>query len=338
MENRKDIIQEFLNQQKWGDAHRLPLAGDASFRRYERLIQNNKTVILMDAPPPKENIKSFLNIGKILNDIKLSAPEIYAYDELNGLILLEDLGDNTYTVLLQKGYSEKELYELAGDVLIEIRQRIQSDHLNLIPKFDVSRALREVQVFLDWYWPLVMEGAEISEDIRKDYVQKWERILHHYLDFFPTLTLFDFHVDNLILLPQRIGVRACGLLDFQDAVSAPAPFDLMSLIDDARRDVSLTLGKHLKDRYKTNFSKDDYEHFDILYDLLAAQRHTRILGTFCRLYRRDHKPAYLNFIPRVWQQLMNALQNKHLLNIKEWFDYYIPSSKRLLPPSLLYKK
>ena len=314
----------------WDKAARKPLAGDASFRRYERLRRGRDSAVLMDASPPREDVRPFIAVAELLIGAGFSVPRVLAADVEAGFVLLEDLGDDTYTRLLAGGGDEQALYLLATDVLIALQRRISREARAKLPPFDDERMLREVQVPLDWYWPAVME-APIDDAQRERYLALWRSLLplRHRL---PTgLALFDFHIDNLLLLPGRAGVAACGLLDFQDAVEAPVGFDLMSLLDDARRDLSPALALRLRERYLAAFPQFDRADFALVFALLGAQRHARIIGTFTRLCVRDGKPGYLAHLPRVWRQLEAALAHPALAPLKDWFDRHWPPARRLVP-------
>src|SRR4051812_12091016 len=234
MAERAATIEAFLAAAGWGGGERRKLAGDASFRRYERLVLDGRRAILMDAPPPQENVRPFLTVAALLQRLGLSAPDILARDEANGLLLIEDLGDETYTRLLAEGADETALYALAVDVLIHLQRRF--DPLaSTLPAYDEERLLGEAALLVDWFLPAAI-GRPLPADWRVSYLDAWREVLGHAAAA-QTLVLRDYHVDNLLLLPERTGVAACGLLDFQDAVVGPASYDLVSLLEDARRDV-----------------------------------------------------------------------------------------------------
>ncbi|MGH6882529.1 MAG: aminoglycoside phosphotransferase family protein [Hypericibacter sp.] len=318
---------EFLKRAGWGSAERRLLAGDASFRRYDRLTRGDRTAVLMDAPPPQEDVRPFVAVRKILGGLGLSAPELYAADEAQGFLLLEDLGDDTYTRLLQRGTDEPGLYRLAVDVLIELAKHIQPKDMQSLPPLDDARALDEVSRLTEWWWPTVM-GGPIPEKVLNDYRAAWRQVLPRGRRAPESIGLFDYHVDNLLWLPQRQGVAACGLLDFQDAVRVPMGFDLMSLLQDARRDLMPGLEPELYERFVTGLPGLDRAAFADAFAVLGAERHSRIIGTFLRLWKRDGKPAYLVHLPRVWRQLESALAAPAMAPLKDWFDTYVPRAKR----------
>jgi aminoglycoside/choline kinase family phosphotransferase/GTP:adenosylcobinamide-phosphate guanylyltransferase len=328
--DRAKAIAAFLAQHGWSRAERRPLAGDASFRRYDRLTQDGKHAVLMDAPPPQEDVRPFLRIAELLHNLGYSAPRIYAADAAQGLLLLEDLGDDTYTRLLRTGHDERALYTLAVDLLIDLHHRFVPGRYAGLPPFDDARALREATLLLDWYWPATQD-ERLMPALREGFLAAWREVLPKRRAAPDTLVLFDFHVDNLMLLPGRNGIAACGLLDFQDAVIAPRPFDLVALLQDVRRDVSAGLAAAMRDRYLAGIGDLRAEAFDTSYAVIGAQRNTRILGTFTRLLLRDGKPGYLGFMPRTWKLLEADLAHPALAPLRAWFDAHLPPAARRAP-------
>lgn len=329
MTDRSTLIDRFLADNGWGDGDRGPLADDASFRRYERLTRDGERAVLMDAPPPQEDVRPFAAIAGVLQDLGFSAPEIRARDVENGLLLLEDLGDTTYTRVLADGGDEEALYTLAVDVLIELHQRFDPGAAE-VPDYDDARLLDEAALLTDWYLPAVT-GSPLSDAARTESLALWRVALTAARAAPSSLVLRDFHVDNLMLLDGRPGVRACGLLDFQDAVIGPVTYDLASLFEDARRDVPADLAARLMDRYLAAFPALDRAAIEASYAVLAAQRSAKILGIFTRLDRRDGKPVYLEHIPRVWRWLEGDLAHPALADLKAWFDDTLPPSVRRTP-------
>ncbi|HEX7199642.1 MAG TPA: phosphotransferase [Dongiaceae bacterium] len=326
---RADEIASFLAGAGWGGAARRPLTGDASFRRYERLALGAASAILMDAPPP-ENLRPFLAVAELLRQAGFAVPAIRAADEAAGLLLLEDFGDDTYTRLLAEGESELRLYELATDLLIELRRRLPIERLSALPLFDEARTIEGLNRFIEWYWTAV-EGTPAPAAAAESFFAAWRQVLPLWERVPAGLIHYDYHVDNLIMLAGREGMEAVGLLDFQDAMRGPVGFDLVSLIDDARRDVSPALGTSLVERYLAAFPEQDRPRFAAAYALSGAQRDTRILGNFARLLKRDGKPGYLAHVPRVWRQLEAQLRHPALAPIAEWFEKHMPPARRRPP-------
>jgi aminoglycoside/choline kinase family phosphotransferase len=333
LSDRSATVDRFLAARGWSRAHLTQLAGDASFRTYARLSDNGRRAILMDAPPPVEDVRPFVRIGRHLSQLGLSAPTILAADEDRGLLLIEDFGDDTFTRLLASGADERSLYTLAVDVLLYLHRLPGTIALpDDLPAYDLRRLVDEALLFVDWYLRSAT-GAPLSETVRQSYSEAWSEVLTPVAASPKVLVLRDFHVDNLMGLPQRPGVAACGLLDFQDAVAGPAAYDLMSLLEDARRDLSPGLREALLDVYLAAGPIDDRGAFLQAFHVLAAQRHAKVIGIFTRLWLRDGKRTYLAHIPRVWRLLEEALAKPALRPVSRWFDSHVPDPIRQHRPA-----
>jgi len=331
MPDRDSLIADFVARAGWGDARRGRLAGDASFRKYDRLVRPGGSAVLMDAPPPMEDVRPFLRIARHLAGLGYSAPAIYAADVDAGLLLLEDLGDDTYTRLLARGHDEAALYRLATDVLIDLHRRPAGAAVPAgVPDYDDARLLAEASLLTDWYMPAIF-GRATDPAAAGSYRAAWRAALAAARGVPETLVLRDYHVDNLLLLPERGGIAACGLLDFQDAVTGPVAYDFVSLVEDARRDVDPALAAMLRARYLAAFPDLDPAAFDAAVAVLGAQRHCKVIGIFTRLCARDGKPAYLVHIPRLWRLLERALAHPTLAPVKAWIDIEIPRERRVVP-------
>lgn len=331
MADRDRLIEEFLAAHGFAGAARAPLAGDASFRRYERIREGDRRAVLMDAPPEHEDVRPYLRVARILRANGYSAPEIYAEDPGNGLLLIEDLGDDTFTRILAKNPGrEHGLYETAVDLLIDLHQKKSNDVTEGIPPYDDAELNEEAALFVDWYMPAVT-GEPLSEKLRREYLDIWRGLYAAARAVPSTLVLRDYHVDNLLFLPGRPGIAACGLLDFQDAVVGPVSYDLVSLLEDARRDVPADLAGEMMERYLSAFPALDRAEFEASYALLGAQRNAKIIGIFTRLWKRDGKPAYLAHIPRVWGLLECDLAHAAARPMQEWMDKHMPPELRVPP-------
>lgn len=331
MTSRELLLNSFLEKTSWADAEKFPLIGDASFRQYIRLQRRRGDhAILMDAPPPEENVRSFVNVSNLLRSMSFSAPQILAANVDDGFLLLEDFGDDTYTRLLAHGGDEPALYQLATETLIELHQRHEND--GQLPSYDDNRLLEESALLVDWFLPAV-RGQKTPETLRKQYIELWREVLPLARKIPSTLVLRDFHVDNLMYLPRRTGIRACGLLDFQDAVIGPTSYDLVSLLEDARRDVPKDLASTCLTLYLSAFPGLSAEAFHLSYAVLGAQRSAKVIGVFTRLYQRDRKPLYLKHITRVFRWLEGNLHHPALFALNTWFDREIPDNLRLAPTS-----
>ncbi|WP_299378924.1 phosphotransferase [uncultured Kiloniella sp.] len=317
----------FIKNAGWEGAAVEALPVDASARCYFRLSKGDETKIVMDAPPGiAEPVAVFAKVGRHLLSCGVSTPVIHREDIENGFLLLEDFGDNTYAKLLNAGWDEEKLYELAVDVLVTMHSSEKLAQIDM-PPYDLAFLIKEALIMADWYVPSI-KGEALSLEARQAYVSAWCQVFKS-LPLLPTtLVLRDFHIDNLMILNGREGVASCGLLDFQTAVLGAAPYDLMSLVEDARRDIDEGLRTRMIDRYlkamEIDRDSDVGKVFMSWYYALSAQRHAKVLGLFTRLYSRDQKDAYLKHVTRVSSLMDSSLQNNILEPVKSWFDRYFP--------------
>lgn len=323
----RDLLRtEFVRAAGWGNAGERLLAGDASFRKYYRLSRPRQSAVVMDAPPPQEDVRPFVRIARHLIDLGLSAPEILAEDAEHGFLLLEDLGDDTFARVLAAGGDEAELYARATDVLVELYRAGEKSLLPGLGAYAGDALIEAAMLLPEWYLPEAT-GRPTPPEESAHYIAAWKECLSALPAMNDTLLLRDYHKDNLLWLPARPGVRACGLLDFQDAQRGHPSYDLVSLIEDARRDVAPAVHANCVERYVAKAGIADAAGFRTGFALMAAQRHARIIGLFVRLLRRDGKPDYLPHLPRVWRMFERALQHEALTPLRAWVD-------RLLPPPL----
>ncbi|MES2137173.1 MAG: phosphotransferase [Pseudomonadota bacterium] len=315
---------DFLAASGWAGAEILPLAGDASFRRYFRVVHGERSAVLMDAPPPHENPQPFIAVAEWLIERGLTAPPILARDLDKGLLLLGDFGDERLRETLDTDpQRERELYELATDVLVHLHQHPPMEGLQ---PHGLDQWLEELKLFTDWYCPAV--GAKVDVDA---YQAAWRQVLGPVAGdgLGPVTVLRDYHAENIMLVERRDGVAHFGLLDFQDALAGHPAYDLASVLEDARRDVPPGIERAMLDRYVA--ATGHGAAFERAYWALAAQRNTRILGVFTRLWKRDDKPGYRRFQPRMWGLLERDLEQPHLKPVRDWFDSNVPSGHRRDP-------
>jgi N-acetylmuramate 1-kinase len=315
---------EFLASCGWGGARIEPLAGDASFRRYFRVSDGERTAVLMDAPGPHEDVRPFVAVAEWLASVGLSAPEILARDIDRGLLLLGDFGDWRLREMLDDDPArERELYELATDVLVHLHQHEPMPGLRT---HGINQWIEEIQLFTDWYCSAL--GLSVDVD---GYRKAWTAVLEPVAKdgLGPVTVLRDYHAENVMLVRGREGVAHFGLLDFQDAVAGHPAYDLASVLEDARRDVPPELERAMIDRYAE--ATGHGESFERGYWALAAQRNTRILGVFTRLWKRDNKPHYTSFQPRMWGLLERDLGRPGLEPVRHWFDSNIAPEHRAAP-------
>lgn len=288
----------FLKRAGWDRAEVEPLAGDASARHYARVKLKDKRAILMMAPPSERAaFDAFLNMALRLRDVGLSAPDILAARPEDGLILLEDFGDHSFAAPDLTG---PEGVIAAVDVLLHLA-RVAPD------------------------WPLVQltpqKMAKMTEIALPDGPQTRAAVACMTGHFDQHLTrplipaLRDYHAENLMWLPDRVGVARVGLLDFQDAVLAPPGYDLISFTHDARRDTAPQMRAAAITHYAQAMNIEA-EVFATECALLIFQRNLRILGVFRRLARDRGKPAYLTHLPRVFRYVEIALQHPALAKLQ----------------------
>jgi hypothetical protein len=315
---------EFLAACGWQGAKILPLAGDASFRRYFRVVDDGRTAVLMDAPAPHEDPRPFIAVAEWLDSVGLSAPQILARDLDKGLLLLGDFGDWRLREHLDEDpTNERDLYELATDLLVHLHRHEPMPGLR-VHSLDVW--LEELTLFTDWYCPAV--GIEPDKDA---YQAAWRTVLEPVArdGLGPVTVLRDYHAENIMLIGDQPGIGHFGLLDFQDAVAGHPAYDLASILEDARRDVPPQIERAMIDRYVA--ATGGGEAFERAYWALAAQRNTRVLGVFTRLWKRDNKPGYGRFQPRNWGLLERDLEQPHLKPVRHWFDTNVPAPYRREP-------
>ncbi len=305
----------FLAAHGWGDAVVTPLAGDASFRRYFRVTDGARSAVLMDAPPPHEDSAPFVAMARWLDARGFLAPTILAVDAVQGLVLLTDLGDVRLRETVDADPAvELALYADAVDLLIDLaRHPVEG-----LEPYDRAVLHREVDLLTQWYGPAVGLDLDVA-----GYHEAWEAVFDHALAAEPVTVLRDYHAENLMLVGSA---RRLGLLDFQDALAGHPAYDLVSLLQDARRDVSPAVEVAMLDRYREETGAG--EDFLAAYHVLGAQRNAKIVGIFARLWKRDGKPRYAGLCPRVWAYLERDLAQPVLAPVKRWFDANIPAERR----------
>ena len=320
MTDRSILADRFIAGTDWAGATRKPLAGDASNRRYERLHLNEKTAVLMDAPREKgEDIRPFISISRHLSGHGLSAPAILAEDLQNGFLLLEDLGDDLFArVIPRQPELERPLYEAATDVLIHLHNTPPPDGLKV---YNPSIMLDMASLAWRWYRDgTVSEGSASEQTFRTAFAE----VLERYARDATVLIQRDYHAENLLWLPERLGPARVGLLDFQDAMLGHPAYDLVSVLQDARRDVPQSIEDAMIARYVAATGNDD-RAFRATYAVLGVQRNLRILGVFGRLCVMGGKPHYIDLIPRVWDLMLRDLAHPALIPVADLITDTLPS-------------
>lgn len=314
---------EFLKQYGWDSAQISPVAGDASFRRYFRVEEGNRRAILMDAPPPHEDPRPFIAIAEYLTSSGFAAPEIFARDLDQGLVLLEDFGDQRMREHLDDHPQDEDaIYRRVIDLLRALHKAPAA----ALPAYDQAQYLREANLLTEWYCPAQQLGVDTES-----FEAIWREILAPVIAAQnpPVTVMRDYHAENIMLLEDG----RLGLLDFQDALIGHPAYDLVSMLQDARRDVSDDLEQNMLAYYLTDHDEDAAEIFRSHYAILGAQRNTKIIGIFTRLCMRDGKQRYLDFLPRMWRLLEKDLRHSALEPMRSWFDQNIPDEVRNRPIS-----
>jgi N-acetylmuramate 1-kinase len=323
----RDIrILEFLAAAGWAGARRQPLAGDASARRYERLVRADRSALLMDMPPASGlGPEPFLAVGAWLRDAGFSAPEVLDAAPQDGLVLLEDLGDDLFSILCARDPGRAaELYPAAIDLLAAM-QALDPPGAHggwAAPPYDMAVLMREARLVPEWYLPAAT-GRATDPGLAAEYDALCAAAFAPLLAHRPVAVYRDYHAENLIWLPERSGHARIGLLDFQDMLAGHPAYDLVSLIEDARRDVDPALRAAMTARHLAATGADP-EAFAYAAHALSAQRNLKILGLFTRLCRRDGKPRYLGYLPRVWDHLTRDLAHPELAPLAAFVAAHLP--------------
>lgn len=305
-----------------------PASSDASFRRYFRIEAAQGTLVVMDAPPPKEDCRPFVDVAHRLAAVGLNVPTILAQDLAQGFLLLTDLGPTTYYDSIQAGLTDASLQAMYRDALAALVQMQAADATGL-PIYDTVRLKDELGLFIEWYVsvhckvslaPAALEGLNQVFDLLVTRNAAQPRVLVHR----------DFHSPNLMRCERPEHGANPGILDFQDAVSGPITYDLASLVMDARTTWEEPQQLDWAIRYWELARKNglpvpaDFADFHQDYEWMGLQRNLRILGVFARLNHRDGKAAYLAHIPRVNQYVRQVagryIAFKPLLRILDELD------------------
>lgn len=320
MTDRAELARVFLASTEWAGSERTLLAGDASNRRYERLHHpDGKTAVFMDAPPDKgEDVRPFVRIARHLVDLGLSAPQILAMDAENGFLVLEDLGDDLFArVLCRQPDLEETLYLEATDALIHL-------HTSEPPELQAydARVMTELAGTAFTRYKAGIVACYNSDELHT-FKAMFEPFLDDLMAGQQVLVQRDYHAENLLWLPDRSGLARVGMLDFQDAMLGHPAYDLVSVLQDARRDVSPDIETRMVEHYLRR-TGDDPATFRAVYAALGVQRNLRILGVFAKLSLDMGKTHYVDLIPRVWGLLQRDLNHPALQEISHFVRRALP--------------
>jgi aminoglycoside/choline kinase family phosphotransferase len=323
--SRDDLIAAFLARNGYSPGDVEPLAQDAGFRRYLR-IRRDRPAVLMDAPPP-EDVRPFLRIAAHLRAIGLAVPAIFAADEARGLILEQDLGDDLLSVLLDRGDPPDPLLDAAVDALVVMQRASPPDDL---PAWDAAAmASTTLGTLFDWWWP-ASYGAPAPAAARDDVAAALTATLKPVATGPSCFVHRDYFAGNLLRLPNN----RTGIIDFQGAAVGHPAYDLVSLLQDARRDIPAAAQHRALDRYIAARPELDPVAFRTAFTACAAQRHLRVACQWVRLALRDGRPQYLAYGPRTWRLLRDALSQPAAERLAAALNRWIPAAMRGNPPGL----
>lgn len=326
--DRETLKTEFLTINNLSEATRSILKKDASHRSYERIVKNdNSSVLLMDAPPEFEDVHSYVLVSKFLNNHRLSAPKIIATDYDNGFLLIEDFGNDIFSdIILKKSktlteISEEELYTNAVNCLIHLHKTpIKNIDLEL---YDETKLIKEAKIFIQFYLEVLNADRVLKSD-QEEFTLIFKHLLTIANGFSKVMVLRDYHADNLMWLKDREGIKKVGILDFQDAVIGSPVYDLVSLLEDARVDVSQAIVDKMINLYLQAFPTIPRKEFMAAYSIFAIQRNLKIIGVFARQATLHKNHHYLSYLPRVWRHVNHDLKHPLLLPIKKWLEKLAP--------------
>lgn len=305
-----------------------PASSDASFRRYFRIESAGGTLVVMDAPPPKENCRPFVDVADRLAAIRLNVPKILEKDLNQGFLLLSDLGPTTYYNKIIEGVEDSTLQKMYREALSAL-VCMQTANVQGLPRYDATRLKEELGLFTEWYTSVHCK-ATISPETLSALDGVFDVLVKHNAAQPEVFVHRDFHSPNLMLCEdEKFGANP-GILDFQDAVAGPITYDLASIVMDARTTWEEPQQIDWAIRYwelarKSNLPVPaDFADFHRDYEWMGLQRNLRILGVFARLNHRDGKASYLEHIPRVNQYVRQVAGRyvafKPLLRVLDQLD------------------
>ena len=320
MDARIELLNKFIKSNNILNNDMHLIETDASFRKYYRISGNN--TLIMDAPYENgESVKSFHLIDKILLEMGISAPTIHSIDENNGFILLEDLGDQIFSRILNDE-NEYALYQNAIGVLAHIYLESNEKTFNKkeIPFYSIDKLLEESNLFCDWFMEKHCQ-IKLTNKEKLEYQEILKKIFKGIDSTSSSLVLRDYHVDNLILLKDRKGISQVGVIDFQDAVIGSNIYDLVSLLEDVRRPITVQLKEQLIEEYIYITNYDRKKLFKEM-RFFSVQRNLKIIGIFSRLKYRDQKPKYMELINNAWNFINLHLEDPSFIELKSWISVY----------------
>ncbi len=329
--NRNEQAQDFIQEIGWHDAQQQTLFADAGSRGYIRLKKvDGQTAMLMDMPFRFLKLEEFLLIGGALRKAGVRAPEIYETDLEKGFALIEDFGDAVYSKIYDTNVDKTPYFEKAIDVLIQIHRNIDLTSLEGKLVNDIEWYMKEVPSFTDWYLP-ARTGFETPPDIVADYKMMWRSVLTKLPPLPKTLSMIDYHTPNLIDIPNEQGVDSVGVIDYQDGVLTSPAYDVMSLLEDDRRDLEPEIRHHILGRYFDAMNDMyDREVFELHMAVLGAQRHAKNMGNFLRIIVQKKQDHFLQYVPVATNWFHQCIQHPELKLVRDWFAKNCPDYREPL--------
>jgi len=301
------------------------LPRDVSPREYFRGQKNGRDCIVMLYPVSdaknRAELEMFLKIGSWLGAQGIKSPQVYSANIEKAYAILEDLGSVSFGRGVKEGvdgFNQDHLYTIACDVLKTLARAVPPENL---PLYKDSRIHENRRQIVDYYLPLVRGRMSEPETLR-DYLQAWEEVQNALPSCPQGFVHGDFHLENLMLRSQEDGLKKCALIDFQDALYGPLPYDLVNLLEDARNDVPPSLRSAMIARYCEGMSDAEKENFLNWYRVLGTQFHCRVLGLFIKLSAEQGRDQYLIHINRLQNYIRDNLSHSVLVPIQKWFTRY----------------
>ena len=293
----------------WGTVPAAELtaaSSDASFRRYFRWQAGERSLILMDAPPPQENCEPFVRIAALLASAGVHVPQVLAADLAQGFLILDDLGRQTYLDVIDE-HNADELFDDAIEALLK-QQRLPLD--GSLPHYDDALLRRELQLFPEWY-----VQRHLGRTFTAEQQSAWQRVSQLLIDSALAQPKVVVHRD---FMPRNLMRSAPnpGVLDFQDAVNGPVTYDITCLFKDAflswpeERVQGWLQGYWERAQAAGIPVQASLEDFLRASDLMGVQRHLKVIGIFARICHRDGKPKYLGDVPRFFAYIQAVLARR----------------------------
>ena len=328
MKSARGYLERFFGNDEF---EIIPMIGDASTRRYWRIVKRDSTFVLMDGDPVKNRFEEFVQIDQLLRNLDVYVPAILGCDMENGYMLLEDLGNDTFARLLELGDDEECLYELATEILVKTAKLEKKPEFMKVMDGDAVSDI--IEWFVEYYYPYET-GKKISAAARKEFLEIVEKLKPMAFKVRSGLSMRDYHVPNLMLMRDK---KTAATIDFQDAIWAPLTYDIVSLVEDARREVSTCVQAKMKEMFFESLHGVERTDFDDSFAFVSMFRHMRVLGVFAMHKKVTKKVVYLRFIPHIKKMLYKTLEYSALKEMKGWvlknigeFRYKKPVAKAMI--------